>query len=67
MIMTAAQKTAFDTFVNSTTGGGVLAFDFPDPADDQATIQVRFGQSLPVKSRIAADAWRVSLDLEVLP
>lgn len=67
MIMTQAQKDTLDTFVDSTSGSGVLSFDFPDPESAGATIEVRFGQRLPVAQRFPPTSWRVSFELEVLP
>lgn len=67
MVMTAAQKATFETFVNSTLGGGTLPFDFPDPDDSGSTIDVRFGQRLPVMKPYGAEHWMVTIELEILP
>lgn len=67
MILTVAQKTTLQTFVNTTTGGGILPFDFPDPNDPaSSTVEVRFGKTLPVFTP-RGPYWFTTIELEVLP
>ena len=44
--MTYAQLASLETFVNTTTIGGTLAFTFPDQKGG-ADVLCRFGDSLP--------------------
>lgn len=66
MVMTQAQVDTLDTFINTTLGSGVLNFDFPDPDDAVVTIDVRYGEKLPVLARSGA-FWVVETEFEVLP
>ena len=65
MVLDAAQKAAFDTFFETTLLGGVLQFDFPDPAG--GVLQVRFGEKIPTVARATPDLSLVSMEFEVLP
>ena len=63
MIMTLAQVEDLDTFYADSLGDGALAFDFPDPDDEAASIRVSFTRPYPVVP-IGGDTYRVRLLLE---
>lgn len=65
MVMSRAQLTDLRSFVDATTGGGVLAFNFPDQECGSA-VEARF-VSLPATARRTNSTFTVSLELEVLP
>jgi hypothetical protein len=59
---------AFRTFLNTTTLGGSLPFDWEHPITGDAIV-CQFGESLPRWSPAnrAATRWDIDLDLEILP
>lgn len=73
MDMSGAQLDELDAFVGDPSigsgvlMGGTLAFRFPDPRHDGATLLVRFADDLPSNVSRGPDIWTVSLDLEILP
>jgi hypothetical protein len=68
--MTAAERTAFLTFFETTVSGGVERFDFPDP-ETGATIVCRFaGGANEAPYTITPGApgvWMVAMVFEVMP
>jgi hypothetical protein len=65
LIMTYAQLTALETFVDDTLLGGSLPFSFPDQRGN--TILVRFADKLPSWSRYGMGYVSVDMSLEILP
>lgn len=65
MIITAAQRTTFETFYVTTTNQGADAFDFLDP-HGFATVSVRFVEP-PAFTALGNSKWQMDLKLEVLP
>lgn len=65
LILTTAQLTTLETFYNTTTVGGSVRFDFTHPRTG-ATVKARF-VSPPSWSDIYARAYRVEINLEILP
>lgn len=66
MKVTAVQWGSLKTFFDSTTGGGVDAFTFPDPFS-AGTVDVRFAEAPRVSRLAASDLYAVSLSFEVVP
>lgn len=65
MIMTSAQWADLETFYIDTVSG-VLPFNFPDPDDDEETIEVIFAAP-PGRRYSSPGKWRVSLQLRIQP
>lgn len=71
LVLSGAEKQAFDTFYITTLQEGSLPFDWRDPVTD-ATISFRFAESPPQWSVMAGGVpnsrlWSGTLDLEILP
>lgn len=66
MLMTEAQLLDMRTFIDITTLGGSLPFNFPDPITG-ATLLVQFGDTLPNWVNVSADKYDVALMFEALP
>lgn len=72
IVLTGAQKQAFDVFYATTLQAGVLPFDWEDPTTD-ITVSMRFADDVPqfVLARGGAAGgdrvWTGSLGLEILP
>lgn len=63
-----AQKDTFVNFWKTTCNGGVTAFDWKDPGDQNlATIALRFANPPPATQRLAKDRWLASFTLETEP
>ena len=67
MEMTTVQWTyLIDTFWKTTTLGGSLPFNFPDPWTG-SLVPMMFGERPPVESALGGDYYMVTLDLEKFP
>ena len=66
MVMTYAQITALEDFVETTLVQGSLPFTFPSQVKG-TTILVRFADNLPTWTWIGSARMMVNLTLEVLP
>lgn len=62
MTMTAAQAAILRTFVQTTTEGGVLEFNWTHPVTETA-YEVRFA-TLPAIQQQTLGAWRASVEIE---
>ncbi len=69
-VLTQAQKATFETFVESTLGGGVERFDLPNVRGGGSLHVVRMarGDGSPVYDMVPVGTrWQVSFDLEIMP
>lgn len=66
MLLTRTQLATLDTFITTTTAGGVLAFNFPHPNGGAATL-CRFADTLPTKTWAGSGKVSVDIMLEVMP
>jgi len=64
--VTKAQLTTFKTFYNDTIQGGALRFNWDEPLDDTASVEMRFTKE-PSWSELGPDVFQISLELEILP
>lgn len=64
-LLTDAQKTLFDAFYESISGGA-LPFNWPDPVSDSPIVVLLKSNAVGPR-RVSANRWRITLELEVLP